>query len=99
MYVCMYVFLLAILFDIKGYNMRLTEIFLAKSTQAPPVYSPEFMKTDEGDTLELNISDTVFLDTSTLLRQLRGTVIDFSKKLKKQEQVEKKLLIRKTKRH
>ena len=55
------------------------EIFLAKSTYALPVYDPEYIKNNNGDNLELNISDTLFLDT--LLCQLRGSTIDFSRKL------------------
>ena len=54
------------------------EIFLVKSTYALPVYNPEYIKNDNGQNLELLISDTLFLDT--LLCQLRGVIIDFSKK-------------------
>ena len=39
------------------------EIFLIKSIYALPIYDPEFIKSNNGDSLELNISDTLFLDT------------------------------------
>ena len=60
-------------------DMVKEEIFLAKCTYALPVYAPEHIKNNNGDNLELNISDTLFLDT--LLCQLRGSTIDFSRKL------------------
>ena len=59
-------------------DMVKEEIFLVKSTYALPVYNPEYIKNDTGKDLELLISDTLFLDT--LLCQLRGAIIDFSKK-------------------
>ena len=60
-------------------------ISLAKNTNALQVYSLDFITLDNGENLELNISSTLFLDT--LLCQLRGAVIDFSKKFKKSQQV------------
>ena len=56
-----------------------------KNTNALQVYSLDFITLDNGENLELNISSTLFLDT--LLCQLRGAVIDFSKKFKKSQQV------------
>ena len=54
-----------------------TEIELIKSTYALPIYSDEFVKMDNGATLELMISDTRFLET--LHCQLRGQILDFQK--------------------
>ena len=68
------------------------KIFLAKSTYALPVYDPEYIRNKKGDNLELNISDTLFLDT--LLCQLRGSTIDFSRKLKKKERLEESNLLK-----
>ena len=73
-------------------DMVKEEIFLAKCTYALPVYAPEHIKNNNGDNLELNISDTLFLDT--LLCQLRGSTIDFSRKLKKNERLEECKLLK-----
>ena len=67
------------------------EIFLAKSTYALSVYDPEYIRNNNGDNLELNITDTLFLDI--LLCQIRGITIDFSRKLKKKERQEEEELI------
>ena len=56
------------------------ETFLPKSTYAIPVYILDFINTDEGENIELNISGTMFLDS--LLCQLNGAIIDSSEKLK-----------------
>ena len=72
-------------------SMIKEEIFLAKSTYALPVYDLDYIKNNNGENLELNISDTLFLDT--LLCQIRGATIDFSKKLKRKERQEENELI------
>ena len=59
------------------------EVSLISQTYALPVYSEAFVATDNGETLEISISSTLFLDT--LLCQLRGKIITYSKNLKKQE--------------
>ena len=55
------------------------------------MYDPEYIRNNNGDNLELNITDTLFLDT--LLCQIRGITIDFSRKLKKKERQEEEELI------
>ena len=55
------------------------KINLAKFTNAHPVYSDSFIKMDKGKSLELVIPDSLCLET--LLCQLRGEIIKFSKKL------------------
>ena len=54
------------------------EINLAKATYALPIYDPVYVENNKGTDLEINISDTLFLDT--LLCQIRGETIKFSKK-------------------
>ena len=41
-------------------SMIKEEIFLIKSIYALPIYDPEFIQSNSGDSLELNISDTLF---------------------------------------
>ena len=64
---------------------------MVKATYAIPVYSNEYIQSDNGNLLELTISDTLFLET--LLFQLRGQIIKFSKNLKKEERKEENSLI------
>ena len=58
-------------------DMIQEELSLIKSIYVLPLYDPEYINNNHGDSLKLNISDTLFLDT--LLCQLRGAIIDFSK--------------------
>ena len=60
-----------------------SEISLISNTYALPVYSEAFVDHDMGQTLQISISSTLFLET--LLCQLRGKIIKFSKKQKRQE--------------
>ena len=62
------------------------EIELVKATYAIPIYNNDFSRSDNGNLLEITISDTLFLET--LLCQLRGHIIKFSKNLKKEEKNE-----------
>ena len=57
------------------------EILLAEETYALPIYDPTFVALDKGESLEISISSTLFIET--LLCQLRGQIIKFSKNLKK----------------
>ena len=66
------------------------EIELVKATYALPTYSENFVKHDNGELLEIMISDTLFLET--LLCQLRGQIIKFSKNLKREEKKEENIL-------
>ena len=66
------------------------EINLVKATYALPIYSEDFIMTDNGEFLELMISDTLFLET--LLCQLRGQIIKFSKNIKREERREEDTL-------
>ena len=66
-------------------DMILSEINLIQETYALPIYDPNFVAIDNGDTLEISISSTLFLET--LLCQLRGKIIRFSKNLKKKKQI------------
>ena len=59
-------------------NMVKREIQLAKATYALPIYSAEYVENNDGKDLELNIDDSLFLDT--LLCQIRVETIKFSKK-------------------
>ena len=54
-------------------------INLAKYTYALPIYSPEFINKDNGENLEITINNDLFLNT--LLCQIRGETIKFSKKI------------------
>ena len=67
------------------------EIELIKSTYAFRIYNDEYVHLDHGELLELLISDTLFLET--LLCQLRGQIIKFSKNLKREEKKEEISLI------
>ena len=57
-----------------------SEIQLIQETYSLPVYSADYIASDHGETLEITI---LFLET--LLCQLRGTIIKFSKNLKRKE--------------
>ena len=67
------------------------EIELVKATYAVPTYNNDFIQSDNGNLLEITISSTLFLET--LLCQLRGQIIKFSKNLKKEEKSEENSLI------
>ena len=51
-------------------HMIKSEIILVQETYAFPVYDPAVVALDNGETLEINISSTLFLET--LLCQLIG---------------------------
>ena len=44
-------------------DMVKNEIQLAKSTYALPIYSAEYVENNNGKDLEINIDDSLFLDT------------------------------------
>ena len=73
----------ALLENLEFVDMIKAEISLINQTYALPVYSEAFVASDNGETIDISISSTLFLET--LLCQLRGKIIKFSKKLKKQE--------------
>ena len=73
----------ALLENLEFVDMIKAEISLINQTYALPVYSEAFVATDNGETIDISISSTLFLET--LLCQLRGKIIKFSKTLKKQE--------------
>ena len=81
----------ALLENLDFVKMVKKEIALITSTYALPIYSNEFVQSDHGETLELSISDTLFLET--LLCQIRGQIIRFSKKLKREEKKDEIALI------
>ena len=56
-----------------------TTINLNKILYSLPIYLPEFINRDHGETLELKIPDSLFLNN--LLCQIRGETIKFSKNL------------------
>ena len=58
-------------------KMIKAEISLVQYTYALPIYDPVFVASDNGETLEINISSTLFLET--LLCHLRGKIITLSK--------------------
>ena len=66
------------------------EICLIKQTYALPVYNPEAVLTMNELQLELIISDSLFLDT--MLCQLRGSIISFSKRIARETRKEEKSL-------
>ena len=66
------------------------EIRLTKHIYALPIYSHETVDTLNELQLELMISDSLFLDT--LLCQLRGTIISFSKKISRERRINEKAL-------
>ena len=71
-------------------------INLAKHTYALPVYSQDFIDNDQGKLLEITIDHDLFLNT--LLCQIRGETIRFSKQLtRNRNQEEKDLLTKITK--
>ena len=72
-------------------KMVQAEIELINSTYALRIYNDEYVHLDHGELLELLISDTLFLET--LLCQLRGQIIKFSKNLKREEKKEEISLI------
>ena len=66
------------------------EINLIKQTYAIPVYDLDNLDQIEDSELQLTIPDSLFLDT--LLCQVRGLIISFSKKLaRERRELEKKL--------
>ena len=60
------------------------EIQLVQQTYALPVYDIDFVTSDHGESLNINISFTLFFET--LLCQMRGKMIKFSKSLKRKVQ-------------
>ena len=72
-------------------DMIKSEISLITQVYALPVYSETFVEQDYGENLEISISSTLFLET--LLCQLRGQIIKFSKYLKKKETEAEKSLV------
>ena len=75
----------------KFCSMIKKEINYIKSTYALPIYSPNYVETNEIS-LELSIPVTLFPET--LLCQLRGQIIKFSKNLKKKEKESERKLIK-----
>ena len=73
----------ALLENLEFVDMIKAEILLINQTYALPVYSEAFVARDNGETIDISISSTLFLET--FLCQLRGKIIKFSKTLKKQE--------------
>ena len=73
----------ALLENLEFVDMIKSELSLVSKTYALPVYSEAFVESDNGQTLDISISSTLFLET--LLCQLRGKMIKFSKNLKRQE--------------
>ena len=72
-------------------NMVRKEINLAKATYALPIYHPEYVEKNIGTDLEININDALFLDT--LLCQIRGETIKFSKKQARENRIHENKLI------
>ena len=68
-------------------------INLAKHTYAIPVYSSDFIDNDNGELLEITIDHDLFLNT--LLCQIRGETIRFSKQLTRNRNQEEKDLLTK----
>ena len=73
----------ALLENMDFVDMIKKEISLITKTYALPVYSETYIDLDKGENLEILISSTLFLET--LLCQLRGQIIKFSKNLKRKE--------------
>ena len=73
----------ALLKNMDFVDMIKKEISLITKTYALPVYSETYIDLDKGENLEILISSTLFLET--LLCQLRGQIIKFSKNLKRKE--------------
>ena len=67
------------------------EISLAKVTYALPIYESNYVENNFGIDLEINISDTLFLDT--LLCQIRGETMKFSKKIARKSSAHENKLI------
>ena len=66
-------------------------INLNKAIYSIPVYSTEYMNNDNGENLELKINDSLFFNT--LLCQIRGETIKFSKNLsRKTNKLEQELV-------
>ena len=81
----------ALLENIDFVDMIKKEISLITQTYALPVYSETYIAQDNGENLEISISSTLFLET--LLCQLRGQIIKFSKNLKRKETEAEKTLV------
>ena len=73
----------ALLENLKFVDMIKSEISLISNTYSLPIYSEAFVDSDKGQTLQISISSTLFLET--LLCQLRGKILKFSKNQKRQE--------------
>ena len=72
-------------------EMVRNEINLAKATYALPVYNSNYVENNLGTNLELNISDSLFLDT--ILCQIRGETIKFSKKIAREKRAYENKLV------
>ena len=68
-----------LLTSIEYINLIKKTINLNKNIYALPIYDVEFINKDNGETLEINIADSLFLNN--LLCQIRGETIKFSKNL------------------
>ena len=68
--------------------MLKNEIKLVKETYALPIYNPETVHLMDEYNLELMVSDGLFLNT--LLCQLRGLIISYSKKVARESREEVK---------
>ena len=80
--------------DIELTDLIKEEILLAKKTYALPIYSEDYI-TNEDEHLDLMINNNLFLDT--LLCQIRGIIITYSKMRannfrKEEKDLEKKIL-------
>ena len=64
-------------------DMIKAEIILAEETYVLPIYDPAFVALDKGESLEISITSTLFLET--LLCQMRGQIIKFSNNIKRKE--------------
>ena len=72
-------------------DMLKNEIKLVKETYALPIYNPETIHLIDEYNLELMVSDSLFLNT--LLCQLRGLIISYSKKVARESREEEKTLM------
>ena len=71
------------------------EINLIKSTYACTPYNPNYVETSKGEKLELMMSPRLFIET--MLCQVRGIIIAFSKKKARERHKDEKELIEKIK--
>ena len=64
---------------------------MAKATYALPIYDPDYIENNLGTNLEISISDKSFLDT--LLCQIGGETVKFSKKIARENRAYENKLI------